>query len=283
MNMKESLSRMFGFNSNQGEQHEQVQELEISQIKPNPYQPRKHFDSIQLEELAKSIKEYGVIQPIIVRQVDKGYELVAGERRLRASQSLGLQHIPAIIRSFSDQDIAELALIENLQRENLNYFEEAEGYKLLIQEFQLTQDDIAKRVGKSQSTIANKIRLLKLAPEVRENIFPELITERHSRALLKLPTVPLQLEALKNIYEKELNVRETDLLVEELLLRESAGNNSNSQGKRILRIFKDMRIYVNTIKQAVSAIEGAGLDVSMKETNYDDFIEVVIKIPKVKR
>lgn len=281
--MKESLSRMFGFNSNQGEQHEQVQELEISQIKPNPYQPRKHFDSIQLEELAKSIKEYGVIQPIIVRQVDKGYELVAGERRLRASQSLGLQHIPAIIRSFSDQDIAELALIENLQRENLNYFEEAEGYKLLIQEFQLTQDDIAKRVGKSQSTIANKIRLLKLAPEVRENIFPELITERHSRALLKLPTVPLQLEALKNIYEKELNVRETDLLVEELLLRESAGNNSNSQGKRILRIFKDMRIYVNTIKQAVSAIEGAGLDVSMKETNYDDFIEVVIKIPKVKR
>lgn len=281
--MKESLSRMLGFGNNQNEQHEQVQELEIAKIKANPYQPRQHFDSMQLDELAKSIQEYGVIQPIIVRQTDEGYELVAGERRLRASQSLERQYIPAIVRSYSDRDSAELALIENLQRENLNYFEEAEGYKSLIKEFQLTQEDIAKRVGRSQSTIANKLRLLKLAPEVKENIYPELITERHSRALLKLTTVDLQLEALKEIYERELNVRDTDCLVEELLARENIEDPAKPAGKKILRIFKDMRIYVNTIKQAVSAIEGAGLDVKMKEIEHDDHIEVVITIPKTKK
>lgn len=281
--MKESLSRMLGFSNNHEEQHEQVYELEVAQIRTNPYQPRKQFDSIQLDELAKSIQEHGVIQPIIVRQIDNGYELVAGERRLRASQSIGLKHIPAIVRSYSDRDIAELALIENLQRENLNYFEEAEGYKCLMQEFNLTQEDIAKKIGKSQSTIANKIRLLRLDPEVKENIHPEIITERHARALLKLPTVELQLKVLKEIYEGELNVRETDLLIAEVLERENIEDEPKSSGKKVLRIFKDMRIYVNTIKQAVSAIEGAGLDVKMKETNHDDYIEFVITIPKVKK
>ena len=281
--MKESLSRMLGFNSNQEEKNEQIQEIQIAQIKANPFQPRKYFDSMQLEELARSIKEFGVIQPIIVRQANNGYELVAGERRMRASQNLGLQRIPAIVRNLSDKDIAELALIENLQREDLNYFEEAEGFKRLLQDFDLTQEDIAKRVGKSQSTIANKMRLLKLAPEVKENISAEIITERHARALLKLPNPTMQLEALKDIYERELNVRETDLLVEQLLVREDIRPAQKEPGKKIVRIFKDMRIYVNTIKQAVSAIEGAGLNVKMTETNHDDYIEVVIQIPKVKK
>jgi len=281
--MKESLSRMLGFNSNADDRGEQVQEIDTTKIQANPFQPRKHFDSVQLDELAKSIREYGVIQPIIVRQVNGGYELVAGERRLRATQSLGIQKIPAIVRQLSDKDIAELALIENLQREDLNYFEEAEGFKRLMQEFDLTQEDIAKRVGKSQSTIANKLRLLKLDPAVKENINAEIITERHARALLKLPDAAAQITALKEIYEHELNVRETDLLVEQLLSSQEQQTGKKDSGKKIVRIFKDMRIYVNTIKQAVSAIEGAGLNVKMTETNHEDFIEVVIQIPKIKK
>ncbi len=283
--MKGSLSRMLGFNNNQEEPNEQVQELEIDKVATNPFQPRKHFDEMQLDDLARSIREYGVIQPIIVRPAENGYELVAGERRLRASQKIGLQSIPAIVRDLNDRDMAELALIENLQRENLNYFEEAEGYRRLIQEFNLTQEDVAKRVGKSQSTIANKLRLLKLSAEVIENIIPEIITERHSRALLKLPTPELQLAVLKEIYEKELNVRETDLFVEQLLNEEKqkGDKQSKTQGKKIIRIFKDLRIYVNTIKQAVSAIEGAGLHVDLTETYREDYIEIVIKIPRIKR
>lgn len=281
--MRDSLSKMLGFSNTQEERTEQVLDIEIAQVKANPFQPRKHFDATQLQELAKSIQEFGVIQPIIVRQVNKGYELIAGERRLRASMSLGLQRIPAIVRNLSDKDIAEVALIENLQREDLNYFEEAEGFKRLLQDFDLTQEDIAKRVGKSQSTIANKLRLLKLAPEVKEKITAEVITERHARALLKLPSSAMQIEALKEIYEKEFNVRETDLLVEQLLAREDIQAAPKEPGKKIVRIFKDMRIYVNTIKQAVSAIEGAGLNVKMTETNHEDFIEVVIQIPKVKK
>jgi len=281
--MRESLSKMLGLNSSLDERAEQVQEIDIAKIQANPFQPRKYFDPVQLEELAKSIKEFGIIQPIIVRQANKGYELVAGERRLRASQSLGMTKIPAIVRTLSDKDIAELALIENLQREDLNYFEEAEGFKRLLEDFNLTQEEVAKRVGKSQSTIANKLRLLKLAPQVKENISTDIITERHARALLKLPDAESQLAALKEIYEKELNVRETDLLVEQMLANQKGQEEKKEPGKKIVRIFKDMRIYLNTIRQAVSAIEGAGLDVKMTETNHEDHIEVVIRIPKVRK
>lgn len=280
--MKESITKMLGFNNNHDERNEQVIDLKIALIRANPYQPRKFFDPIQLEELAKSIKEYGVIQPIIVRSVNNGYELVAGERRLRASQSLGMKTIPAITRSLSDNDMAEMALIENLQREDLNYFEEAEGYKRLIRDFDLTQEDIARRVGKSQSTIANKLRLLKLPEIVKEHITTDIITERHARALLKLPDADTQMAALKEIYEKELNVRETDLLIGQLLTKAEI-NTEPEKSRKIVRIFKDMRIYLNTIKSAVSAIEAAGLNVKMTEKSHDEYIEVVIQIPKIRK
>lgn len=280
--VRQSLSKMLGLNNNESKS-EQVEEIDINLIKSNPFQPRRFFDPIQLEDLAKSIKEFGVIQPIIVRQADNHYELVAGERRTRASQSLGMKTIPAIVRHLSNRDIAEIALIENLQREDLNYFEEAEGYKKLIHEFNLTQEDIAKRVGKSQSTIANKLRLLKLPENIKNNIATELITERHARALLKLPDEDTQISALKDIYENELNVRETDILIEQYLNKGDKSTSPGQKGNKIVRIFKDLRIYLNTIRNAVSTIEETGLNVKMTEQDYEDYIEVVIQLPKKRR
>lgn len=270
---------MLGFNQVESNQ-EQVTQIDIDLIKSNPFQPRKTFDPFQLEELAKSIKEYGVIQPIIVRKAEKHYELVAGERRLKASKSIGLKKIPAIIRELTDREIAELALIENLQREDLNYFEEAQGYRKLMQEFNLTQDEIAKRVGKSQSTIANKLRILKLPQEVINQVSTDIITERHARALLKLPDEKTQITVLKEIYDNELNVRETDLLVEEYLFQKKNEEDTRERGKKIVRIFKDLRIYLNTIRNAVNTIKEAGLNIKMTEREHEDYIEVNIKIPK---
>lgn len=279
MVVRDSLSRFLGISNAAEDKDERVQEIEINMIKPNPFQPRKVFDQIQLDELAKSIKEYGLIQPVIVRSTKEGYELIAGERRLRASASIGNKSIPAIIRNIEDRELAELALIENLQREDLNYFEEAEGYRRLLADFSLTQEEIAKRVGRGQSTIANKIRLLKLPETVKANIAAEIITERHARALLKLSDEETQMAALKEIYERELNVRETDLLIEQML-QQKEQRDKPKDNKRIVRIFKDMRIYINTIKSAVTAIENAGLDVKMTEKSFDDYVEVTIQIPK---
>lgn len=272
------LARFFGLN-NVDDQGDVVREIYIDLISPNPYQPRKHFDSYQLEELAKSINTYGVLQPIIVRKNGNYYDLIAGERRLRACQNLGYKTIPALVRSMSDRDIAEIALIENLQREDLNYFEEAEGYKKLIQEFNLTQEEVALRVGKSQSTIANKIRLLKLPHEVRLNIMLDVITERHARALLKLPDTASQLAVLREIYNNNLNVKDTDALVEAQLRKNGAAPRL-SQGKKVLRIFKDLRIYINTLRSAVSTIKEAGINVKMSEKEYDQYVEIIVQIRK---
>lgn len=272
------LARFFGLN-NVDDQGDVVREIYIDLIRPNPYQPRKHFDSYQLEELAKSINTYGVLQPIIVRKNGNYYDLIAGERRLRACQNLGYKTIPALVRSMSDRDIAEIALIENLQREDLNYFEEAEGYKKLIQEFNLTQEEVALRVGKSQSTIANKIRLLKLPHEVRLNIMLDVITERHARALLKLPDTASQLAVLREIYNNNLNVKDTDALVEAQLRKNGAAPRL-SQGKKVLRIFKDLRIYINALRSAVSTIKEAGINVKMSEKEYDQYVEIIVQIRK---
>lgn len=271
------LSKILGLEK--GDRKNQIQEIEISLIKSNPFQPRKTFDPVQLEELARSIQEYGIIQPIILREKQGYYELIAGERRLRAAHNIGMNFVPAIIKDYSDKEMAEVALIENLQREDLNYFEEAEGYKKLIEEFSLKQEDIARRMGKRQSTIANKLRLLKLPEEVRQNIVIDIVTERHARALLKLPDAEMQMKVLKEIYDNELNVRETDLLVEETISRLKMEEKSGAK-KRIVRVFKDMRIYLNALKSTVGAIETAGLDVRMEEKDCDDYIQVEIKIYK---
>ncbi len=260
-------------------QSEAILELAIADIQPNPFQPRTHFDPAQLEELASSIREYGVLQPVIVRLVDGKYQLVSGERRFRASQLAQKETVPALLRQLNDREVAEMALIENLQREDLNYFEEAEGYARLIQEFQITQEEVAKKMGKSQPTIANKLRLLHLSEKVRREISVDVITERHVRSLLKLKNEDLQLEALNRIYKGNLNVRQTDDLVENMLITEEK-NVREQKKKKMMKAIKDMKIFVNTIKGTVKTIQDAGLPAEVTEREDDDYLEVVIRLPK---
>ena len=258
---------------------ETILELAIADIQPNPFQPRLYFDPAQLEELASSIREYGVLQPVIVRVVDGRYQLVSGERRFRASRLAEKESIPALVRQLSDREVAEMALIENLQREDLNYFEEAEGYARLIQEFQITQEEVARKMGKSQPTIANKLRLLQISERVRREISVDVITERHVRSLLKLKNEDQQLDVLHRIYEKNLNVRQTDDYIETLLIAEEK-NIREQKKKKMMKAIKDMKIFVNTIKGTVKTIQDAGMPAEIIENENDDYMEVVIRLPK---
>jgi len=190
-----------------------VREVELGLIKPNPYQPRTEFDDQKLEELARSIEEHGVIQPIIVRKKDDGYELVAGERRWRAAKKAGIRKIPAIVKEYSDGQMLEIALLENLQREDLNPIEEATAYKQLIEDLGITQEALSKRIGKSRSVIANSIRLLNLPEEIQELLAKGKITTGHARALLSLDDEKEQKQMAQKILEKDLTVREIERLV----------------------------------------------------------------------
>lgn len=259
--------------------------IPIANIRPNPYQPRKVFDKVMLEELANSIKEFGVIQPINVRIIKENtYELIAGERRLRAAKLARLDNIPAIIINVNDKDSAILALIENLQRENLNYFEEAEGYYNLMEDYNLTQEDIAKQVGKSQSTIANKLRLLKLSDKVVKVLLDHHLSERHARALLKLPTTELQLSILDKVIIQSLNVKKTEDLIDSTLHKVINEEKSNSkQSAYLKRYIKDIRVFTNTIKQSVEMMKESGMDIKYKLEENNDEYHISIIIPTKNR
>lgn len=260
-----------------------VVEIPLQQIRPNPYQPRTQFDERELSELAQSIEIYGVIQPIVVRQVDNGYQIVAGERRFRASGLLGLRTIPAIIQNMDDEKAAAVSLIENLQRRELNYFEEAVAYSLLIEGFGITQEELARRVGKSQSAIANKLRLLKLPEPVRMLITTDTITERHARSLLKLTSPEMQMEVLRQIYENNLTVKETEALVEGVSQNNIPRENGpRDSGQNVSMIIRDARIFINTIKETVKRARQTGVDISMAEKHGEEEYEIVIKIRKQK-
>lgn len=262
--------------------------IPIELIRPNPYQPRKTFNDEGLDELKQSIQNYGVIQPILVRKLGDGFELIAGERRLRASKLAGLKEIPAIVKELPDRELAVITLVENLQREDLNYLEEAEGYQKLIQDYNLTQEELAHRIGKSQSTIANKLRLLRLPASVKAIISQEMLSERHARALLRLPDETSQLRVLQEIQQKNLNVRETDNLVEQIMceIAASADKRAGAQSaqetpvpkRRVIKLFKDVRIFLNTIRKAVSIMQDAGIDVHLQEKDREDHMEVSIII-----
>lgn len=257
----------------------EIKNIPIDSIKPNPYQPRKNFNKQSLEELSQSIKTYGLIQPISVRQLcEDSYELVAGERRLRASEIAELDEIPAIIVDYKDQDSAMIALIENLQREDLNFVEEAEGYYNLIKDHGFTQQELAEKLGKSQSTIANKLRILKLSDEIKKSLIDNKLTERHARALLKLPNDEMKEEVLHKVIKEDLTVKKTEKLIEDILndLTKEEESESNQNVKGLI----NFKIYLNTLKNAYNAIKETGIEAKYKEKDMGDHIEVVVQIPK---
>lgn len=246
-------------------------------ILPNIYQPRKHFDDDAIDELAQSIKAYGIIQPLSVRKMgENSYELVAGERRLRAARKIGMEVVPAIVVDITDKESAAIALLENLQREDLNYIEEAEAYYNLIKEHSYTQEQLAETIGKKQSTIANKLRLLKLTEEVRKTLLENKLTERHARALLKIADEDKQVKILKIIIDKKLNVKDTERLIEKEVNKEQLAEIALDGKKRIKGIFAS-KVYINTIKQV---FDKYGINAIYKSKELEDCIEVTIKIPK---
>ena len=260
-----------------------IQHLKICDIVPNPFQPRKTFHAEALKDLAASIKEFGVIQPLLVRRVKDSYELVAGERRLRASKLVGLEEVPAIIKELNDKEMAELAMIENLQREDLHFLEEAEGFHQLIANFGFTQEELASRMGKSQSTIANKLRLLKLNDEVKRELYQGSLTERHARALLKLTEAVQQEEALAIIKERGLNVRESEMLIQEIIDEISREKDKKAPKQNVVRVIRDVRIFLNTINNVVGQMKKSGLKVKVNQEQDDDYITVKMVIPKRKK
>lgn len=255
-----------------------VVKVAIDQIFPNPYQPRKNFDDEALRDLSASIAQFGVLQPLLVAPADNGrYMLIAGERRLRASKMAKLQEVPVIISEYTSQQIAEIALIENLQREDLHFLEEAEGYEKLMEEFHLTQEAMAARVGKKQSTIANKLRLLRLSDRIRKILVEGGLTERHARALLKLDDEEKQVQVLTVVIDNGYSVRQTESYIEKLL------EDKKQEKKKRMVIVNDVRIYLNSIKQVVSAIKDVGIPVAMEQAVEGDDVIVSLRIKNMKK
>jgi ParB family transcriptional regulator, chromosome partitioning protein len=230
----------------------------------------------KIDELAQSIKACGLIQPIVVRRVGEGYQLVVGERRFLACRKLGWKKIAASVKTLSDHAMATIALIENLQRENLNYIEEATGFVNLMKTFNMTQEQLAQRLGKSQSTIANKIRLLKLDDGIRSRLLDNGLTERHARALLRLDTDEARLKLLHEITERGLTVSQAEKRIDRM--QEAKGPSHVS--RRTKPIVRDMRIVLNTIREAVAVIQSSGLYPEVDETVEQDYIEVTIRLTK---
>lgn len=252
----------------------------VDAVAPNPFQPRKTFSDESLQELAASVREHGIIQPLLVRKTAAGYELIAGERRLRAARLAGLAVVPAVVRELGDREMAELAMIENLQREDLHFLEEAEGFQQLLVNFGLTQEELARRVGKNQSTIANKLRLLRLAPEVRHDLVAASLTERHARALLKLDDPSRQRDALAAIRQNNLNVREAEDLIEGIIDDISREMAKKAPRQNVVKIIRDVRIFLNSINTVVAEMKKAGLKVKVNQSQDDEFITINLKIPK---
>ncbi|AFS79910.1 parB-like partition protein [Gottschalkia acidurici 9a] len=264
-----------------GNLNSEITYIPIGQIKPNPYQPRKVFARRSLEELSQSIKTFGILQPISVRKVsDQNYELIAGERRLRATELAQIESIPAVIVDVKDKDSAMLALLENLQREDLNFIEESEGYYNLINDHGFTQQELAEQLGKSQSTIANKLRILRLSESIKKDIIDNSLTERHARALLRLPDESLQKSVLKKVIQNELTVKRTENLISDLLEDITKQKETEHKSKQKIKNLINFRIYLNTLKNAYTAIKDSGVEAEYEQKDMGDFIEVKVKIPK---
>ncbi len=251
-----------------------VYKIPTEMVHAGEAQPRQSFDEDELSALAQSVTQHGIIQPISVTIDDRGgYSVVAGERRLRAAIMAGLTHVPCIIIQARAEEAAVLSLVENLQRSDLDIFEEAQGISRLISYYHLTQEEAAKKLGKTQSAIANKLRLLTLTADQMEIIRNAGLTERHARALLSLPEEKRD-EVLKQIVAKGLNVAQTDALVK------SINENVQSPKRRIPPLFKDVRIFANTINHAVTVMKNSGINATCSRRDYEDRLEYNIVIPK---
>ena len=269
----------FPFLSKKNKNNE-VNLIEVDKISPNPYQPRTDFKEEDIKELAESIDNFGLIQPLTLRKKNDKYELIAGERRLRAAKYNGLDKVPCIVNDFSDEEMAEIALIENLQRKDLDFIEESMAYSKLIEKFSLTQKELANKLGKSQSTIANKLRILNLSDEIRSELRNPLISERHARSLLKLSDVSDQKQVIDEILKEELTVRETQKYIEKLLNKsKNEGKQKDKNNKRVT-VYKDLRLFKNTIKQTIDEMKQAGLDVKVKQEKDEEFIRYQILLPR---
>lgn len=245
------------------------------EIYPNPNQPRRRFDFDELEGLAQSIRQNGIIQPIAVRVNNRGeYELISGERRLRASRLVGVTQIPCIIMEASDEKSALFALLENVQRCDLDFFEEAVAIEKLLTDYGMTRDEICKKLGKAPPTISNKLRLLRLPEEIRLRITQENLTERHARAMLRLTSVSQMERAMSIIAEKRLNVAETERLVSQIL------QNDSRHRQPTVKLFKDVRIFVNTLNHAVDTMRRAGIEADSAKSETEEYIEYIVRIPK---
>lgn len=250
-------------------------QIPISKITPNPYQPRKIFDREALSRLSESISRYGIITPLTVRKSDGGYVLIAGERRLRASRMAGLSTVPCYILEADERDTSAMALVENLQRRDLDPFEEAEGLVKLTADFGLTQQQAAVLVGKTQAAVANKIRLLKLSPDVRDHVRKSGLTERHARALLTLESDGERLKAAKYISAHSLTVAQS----EEYIAKLTAAPSPKPQKTVII---KDIRLFLNSIGRAVDSIKSAGIDATCTRTTEDGYLTLSIRVPYTK-
>lgn len=253
-----------------------LEEIQVSKIVPNPNQPRKTFDDESIAELAQSIRQVGLIQPLVVRRQGDVYELIAGERRLRAIKLLELERVTCIVQNdIVDESSAMMALIENLQRENLNFFEEAQCYSDLIDTYSLTQEALAEKLGKSQSSIANKLRVLKLSPAVKEAMTDAGLTERHARALLRIADENEQLAIIKEVKDKGMSVKETEQRVEKQLNKLYDERKDGAKPRPVmLRMIKDYRLFMNSINSAVEQLRYAGLIVDVRQADRDDGVDI---------
>ncbi|MEG1072456.1 MAG: ParB/RepB/Spo0J family partition protein [Oscillospiraceae bacterium] len=254
-----------------------VLNLPVDAILPNPSQPRRVFDGDDLRELADSIRELGILQPLSVRRLDGGYELVSGERRLRAAKLCGLAAVPCIVLTVDETASSLLALVENLQRRDLDFVEEALALSQLVRTFDLSQEQVARKIGKSQSAVANKLRLLRLSPDALTLLRFQGYTERHARALLKLPTEEEQLLAAQYVVENGLNVAETEAYVESLL-DPPLGKTQKARPQPF--ILRDIRVFLNTIDRNLALVRSAGVAAHCDRTDTEDAILLTIQIPK---
>jgi len=256
----------------------QVRWLTMKAIAPNPNQPRQVFDEESIGELAESIRQCGLLQPVTVRALEAGrYELISGARRMAACKLLGMTRIDAIVMSASAKESALLALIENLQREDLHFFEEAEGYASVIERFKLSQEELASRIGRSQSTVANKLRLLRLSPAVRDMLRRHQLTERHARSLLRLPEEADRLKAVTQAAARNLNVQQTEALIAQMLDKQ---RRQPPVQRKVIALMRDHRIYINAIRNIIQQMKASGITADYTLQDMGDHIEMKVIMPR---